>query len=343
MMIGRIPRWFLTVGIVTATLGCDNVSWGGIRVAVEAPPPGTGASSTDSAGAEAGGVGGEELAIPQVGPLLYAAVRSGDSATVTPVGELVEGELRELPGGEVGEAVGREIIANRLQPGAELTLFQAGVRIGSLVVTNPGGLSDVYCTPRPSASGKLELIPGATDAQRFLALEKPRGRQWPFAPYRPETLRPGDRSASLDLGAAALTESGARWPSSLSGIRQDLQALRLPGREEALLTATFLFQDQLAVAPSPEDAYALMVIGEPEDGRHALAYTWYRPVQARGKGAPLPFGHFDWDRDGTDELLLEVFGADARWWAALGQAADGSWHLEYENGCGEPPAAIEPG
>ena len=39
-MIGRIPRWFLMVGIVTATFGCDNVSWGGMSLSLEGPPKG---------------------------------------------------------------------------------------------------------------------------------------------------------------------------------------------------------------------------------------------------------------------------------------------------------------
>ncbi len=167
-MIGRIPHWLLIVGIVTAAIGCDNVSWGGMSLRLEgppgdtlAPPPGTSASESD--------------ALPQrieYGPLLYAGMRQGDSAFVVPVAELVDGRLRPLPQGELAARLAGQILEERLSPGQELTLFHLGTRIGTLTISSPPGTATEYCPSRAQALGHLELIPSASDAQRFLALEK---------------------------------------------------------------------------------------------------------------------------------------------------------------------------
>ncbi len=335
MMIGRIPRWFLAVGIVTAAIGCDNVSWGGVKVRLEGPPVDSTASPGDSGAGEPGGAAAPELRIPALGDLLYAGFREGDSAWITPVAELREGHLQALPQGDVGELVGEAILRDRLQPGRKLTLFQEGVRIGTLTLSSPGSMSEEYCPPRPVAGGILELTLPAMEAQRFLALGDSLGGSWSFGAYAPLESEYAQRAASLDLAAAAITDVGARWPPSLLNIRADLQVFPLPGREEAGVAATFLFDDQLAVRPPPEDAYSLMIVGERKGGSFTRTYTWYRTAGVEGKGAPRLFARLDWDRDGADEILLEVFGARARWWASLDRLGD-SWQLEFQDPCGSP-------
>lgn len=332
-MIGRTPRWFLALGIVTATLGCDNVSWGGVKVRLQGPPVDSTASPEDSLGRGAGGTGASELEIPQMGSLLYAGFRRGDSAWVTPVAELGNGHLQALPQGEAGEAVGEEILQSRLRPGTKLTLFQEGVRIGTLTLTGTGSTSNEYCPPRPVAGGILELVPPAMEVQRFLALADSLGRDWPFETYAPLESQYAQRAASLDMAAAAVNDVGARWPPSLLNIRADLRVFPVRGSDEPAVTATFLFDDQLAVGPAPSDAYSLMIIGERRGGAFARTYTWYRPVEAEGKGAPMLFARLDWDRDGTEEILLEVYGEQARWWASLDRRAN-AWQLDFQDSCG---------
>jgi hypothetical protein len=336
MMIGRTPRWFVAVGIVTMAFGCDNVSWGGVRVRLEGPPVDTTAALGDTAAGEPEGAPAPQPEIPDMGPLLYAGFRSGDSARVTPVAELRNGGLQALPQGAAGEALGEVILRDRLGAGTKLTLFQEGVRIGTLTLRGLGAMSDEYCPPRPEAVGILELIPAAVDVQRFLAMEASFGRGWPFGRYAVHQSQYAQRAASLDLAAAAITDVGARWPSSLLDIRADLQVFPLRadgGDERDAVTATFLFNDELSVQPATEDAYSLMIIGEPQDGGFTRTYTWYRPVKTEGKGVPAPFARLDWDQDGADEILLQVLGSESRWWASLERRTD-SWHLAFQDRCG---------
>jgi hypothetical protein len=329
-MIGRVPHLPFLVGIVIAASGCDNVSWGGIDLRLEGPSDDT----TLARGDTARGPGDLDPAAA-LGPLLYAGARSGDRVEVVPVAEITGAGLRPLPSGPEGEELDRQIIQGRLRHGRELILFHQGVRVGALVVDDTGMERDTYCQSRPWASGPLILLPGAFAAERFLALERAEGIFHPFGPFRELSSEYDQRVASLNLGSEAVTLVGAPWPPSLLDIRQDLQILDLTGGEAPAVMATFLHRDQLQVGPAPDDAYALLVLGEPTGPRFDLTYVWYRPVSTEGKGAPRYFSRMDWDGDGQEEVLLEVLGADRRWFAAIDRAPEG-WQTVFQDPCGTP-------
>jgi hypothetical protein len=97
----------------------------------------------------------------------------------------------------------------------------------------------------------------------------------------------------------------------------------------------------MGVGPAPDESYSLLILGESLGTRFDRAFTWYRRVGDEGKGSPRFFSRMDWDGDGEEELLLEVFGADARWWAALDRE-DGSWTLAFQDPCGAPEAQNPP-
>lgn len=329
-MIERTPRWLLIVGIVTAAIGCDNVSWGGMSFSLEGPP-------ADSLASPEGGPDSSP-ADPQrieYGPLLYAGFRQEDSATVVPVAELVEGGLHPLPAGETGLRMAAQVLRERLLPGKELALFQQGSRIGTLILSDARGTSTEYCSPRAEASGHIELIPSAAEAQKFLALEESEGRRLNHGSIQLLPVERSHRIAALNLGGEALNELRAQWPAALQNIRQDLQVFQPGDRQTPSIAATFLFQDQLSTGLPPDDAYALLILGEYRGTRWERTYTWYRRVGDEGKGAPRFFSKMDWDHDGQEELLLEVFGADSRWWAAL-DMENGRWTLDFQDPCGAP-------
>ena len=93
-----------------------------------------------------------------------------------------------------------------------------------------------------------------------------------------------------------------------------------------------MYEDELAVSSPGQGAYALFVIGEQVGDAHESVYVWYRAVDTAGKGAPRYFDHLDWDDDGAQEILLDVFGSNRRWFAGLGQT-DGSWVLTFQDVC----------
>ncbi|MBT8396910.1 MAG: hypothetical protein KJN92_08080, partial [Gemmatimonadetes bacterium] len=136
-------------------------------------------------------------------------------------------------------------------------------------------------------------------------------------------------------GGEALNDLRAQWPGTLQNIREDLQVLRISDDQNPSIIGTFLFQDQMAVGPAPDPAYSLMILGELQGVRFTRAFTWYRRVGDEGKGAPRFFSKLDWDGDGEEELLLEVFGAESRWFAAL-EKEGGSWTLAFQDPCGAP-------
>jgi hypothetical protein len=233
--------------------------------------------------------------------------------------------------------VGDQIRQNRLRPGETLNLFHQGVRIGSLVLDETDEALSDYCQPRPGGSGQLLLSPDAMEARQFLALEDGRGGPESIQPFRELSSVYDQRVASLNLGSEAIPLTGAPWPPSLLDIRQDLQILPLEGTDAPAVMATFLHQDQLQVGPAPDQAYALMVLGEPRGSLFDLVFAWYRPVATEGKGAPRYFSRVDWDGDGEEEILLEVMGADSRWFAALDRGPE-EWRVSYQDPCGAPEA-----
>ena len=331
-MIGRIPRWFLIVGIVTAPLGCDNVSWGGMSVSLQGPPG-------DSTGnPSAGGPGEEAPPRIEVGPLLFAGVREGDSAIVQPVGEIVEGSLAPLPGGPDGERLTEQLLRESLVPGRRFALFHGGSRVGTLTLSGRGELSRDYCTPRPRAAGRLELLPSASEVARFLAMAETEGPEPSYESVEPLVPERLHRNAAQNLAGRALNELQAPWPRTLQDIRRDLQVFRLEGSRETAVAATFTFRDQLEVGTPEEGAYALFLLGEGDGSGFRRTFTWYRPVAEGGKGAPRLFSWMDWDGDGMDEILLEVFGVDTRWWAALSRNQEG-WSTVFQEPCGTPTSS----
>jgi hypothetical protein len=327
-MIGRTLRWFLIVGIVTVAISCDNVSWGGMSIRLENPPGDT----LDTLEAPGSAVSGGAVRF-QYGPLLYAGISQGDSAIVTPVAELVQGELRPLPQGEEGPRLAAQILEDRLQAGQRMTVFHGGTRIGTFTVARPLGISSEYCPPRARAAGLLELVPSASDAQRFMALEEVLGRHWPFLPYQAIEAERQHLVAALTLGGEALNQLRAQWPAALQNIRRDLQAFHLTPGQSPFFVSTFTYQDLLEIGPAPDNSYSLLIIGEPRGNRFDRTFTWYRRVDEDGKGAPRFFSWMDWDQDGEQEILLEVLGADGRWWAALERATNG-WSVTFQDSCG---------
>jgi len=308
------------------------VSWGGFDLSLQGP-------SSDTAGAPADTAGTPSSPDPaaSLGQILYAGSRDGNTGSVVPVAEITDGGLQPLPAGEEGADLYRRILQGRLRLGGELVLFHEGARVGTLAVEAVDTVADLYCEPHLRATGHVLLLPEASSADRFLALEPGRGASYPFGTYEDLSSVYDQRVASLNLGAEAVPLVGADWPPSLLDIRQDLQILDLPGGEAPAVIATFVYQDQLRVGPAPDQAYSLMILGEPRGPRFDLTYTLYRPVSTQGKGAPRYFSRMDWDRDGQDEILLEVLGASSRWFAALDRGPE-VWALAYQDPCGTPGA-----
>jgi len=330
-------RRFAVLVILIGLQACDNVGWGGAYVRLEAPPdpallrdslaaPDSVAAPVDSG-----------PALPE-GPVLFAGYRSGRSATLVPVAEVRGGMLVPLPD-EAAAPGFREAFRDRLLgAGTRFTLFAQGVRVGTLVAERAGEDAS-YCPSRPAVEGALELVPGAEDAERFLALSEDRAAGIPYAAYRTLSHSRDQRVASLNVMSRLIPRLGAQWPPSVLGIRRDIRVLALDEDGEPAIVASFVYRDDLTVGEAPSSAYSVFFLATPGPSGYEAAYVAYRPVGRDGKGAARYFEHFDWDRDGHPEMLLEVAGARHRWFRAIEQTPEGRWVDLYQDPCGIPGRA----
>jgi len=315
--------------IICALSACDNVEWGGVQVDLVPPPE----PVVEVAAAEAEGEAPElapEIVLPD-GPILYMGTRSGSRVSVHPVGEIGPEGLAPLDPDDI-PGFEEAFMDRDLQPGTPLTLFAEGVRVGTLRVDEVG-VEAGLCRPTPVASGLAEFVSGAGSATRFLAVPEGAVADVPFQDYRAMSHSYEQRVAGLNLASQALSRTGAIWPPSVLETRADMQAIPLDGDPTGAIAATFMYDDRLSISdPDSPQAYSLMVLGSGGPETYQLEHVWYRPVSQGGKAAARFFEQFDWDGDGQAEILLEVFGANARWAAALDRGPEG-WTTVFESGC----------
>ncbi len=311
--------------ILTGAPGCDNVGWGGIDVEL-APPPG---ASESPAVEVAPSTTDDPTRVP--GPVLLAGIRAGERGTFVVVGEVSGSGLRTYPDPAFPQD------AERLQrltaPGSDWVLFSEGVRVGRLTTELVGPARD-FCGGRLAVSGLVELVPSAAGVERLLALPAAAAGARPHEAYRELAHTYEQRVATLAIAGDAIPRYGAAWPDlGTLDARDHVQSFQLRGASRPSVAATFVSGDKASVGPAGSDAWALFIVGEEVDGAHREMYSWYRSAAQEGKGVPRYFDHLDWDGDGTDEILLDVFGASARWFAALAHGEDG-WARTFQDGCG---------
>lgn len=310
--------------IVTALTGCDNVEWGGARVAVVPPPPRAGEEvDEDSPIAER---------LPD-GPILYHVRAVGRRALMVPVAEIERDTLLPIRATADWERYGQGYISEHLQPESEFVLFRAGGRVGTFVLENAGVPSEDVCPRVPRATGVLELGPGAVGATEFLALAKAQAP--PDAARGPTAVTaPNNRMQLLSpiLAERLLRARGAPLPGNWTRAMAQLRPFPVAGAEDPAFASTFLVDDSLA-AGSDDEGYSLFFIAQPvERVGYDTAYAVYTDYPIEGKAAPRVVDFLDWDRDGAAELLLEVYGTRGSWFAALDRAAAG-WRTVLRNPC----------
>jgi hypothetical protein len=314
--------------IITVAPGCDNVGWGGIDLDIGPPPESAPQPVVEEEPEEA-----TPAPLPPIGPVLLAGVRDGERADFVVVGQVDADALRPFP--DSASARDLDQLAEVSAPGTEWIVFSEGVRIGRLIVERSGPAAD-FCGSRMAISGIVEVVPPAAGAERLLALPAEHASTRPREAYAEIAHVYEQRVATLSIAGEAIPRVGARWPAlGVLDARGHIQAFQLRNTMGQSVAATFLVDDVIGVAPPGAGAYSLFIIGQQVGNQYREAFTWYRDAQAEGKGVPRYFDHLDWNNDGTDEVLLDVFGATDRWFATLSRR-DGAWVRSYEDPCGGP-------
>lgn len=319
-------RHLLAIAVIlTVGTGCDNVTWGGVDVELRPPP-------TSAEGVVEGSDLTEGSAPARVlGPLLLAGVREGSRASLAVVGEIRGDTLAPVPDPRYPED--GERLAELTAVGSEWILFAEGVRVGRLR-TDETGSTDAYCTARVSLTGTVEMVPEASGAERLLALPATHASQLDYGEYQALARDYDQGVATLTIAQDVIPRVGAAWPvEGVLAARQDIQAIRVEGMAGQAVAATFMARDQLSVSPPGQGAYSVFVLGVPTGNGYQEGFSWYRAVDTDGKGAPRYFSHLDWDGDGQGEILLDVFGSNRRWYAALSQR-EGEWVRTFQDACG---------
>jgi len=324
-------RWLLLAGILTALPGCDNVTWGGTEVHMQGPPE---RAETPPAAASEGSADAPPPPPVPAGPILLAGVRDGDTASLATVGEVRDDGLQAFPTEAETPGFLAELNRVRFAPGTELVLFAAGARVGRLTVTDTGVDAERFCAPKATVRGVVEMLPGAAQVRRILALADTAATHRPYTPFRALETDYAQRTASLAMAGAALPQVGAPWPPSILEARADVQAFQLPESEAPSVAATFLYNEELAASEPGPNAYAIFLTGTRAGTGYQNDYVWYRRADADGKGAPRYLDHLDLNGDGSSEILLDVFGARNRWYAALARR-NGTWVRSFQDPCGE--------
>jgi hypothetical protein len=313
--------------IITGAPGCDNVAWGGTEFEVRPPPEPEVTAVTE------GEPEGTDTPQRVAGPVLLAGTRTGERADMVVVGEIRSDALRRFPDPDWPED--SERLARLAAPGSEWVLFSEGVRVGRFIVERSGP-AEGFCGNRLALSGVVELVPSAAQAERLLALPPDPGGERARETYAEVQHDYDQRVASLSIAGEAIPRYGARWPElGVLDARDHIQAFQLRGAQGESVAATFVVRDELQIGPPPEGAYSLFVLGQEQGGEVAEAYTWYQDAGADGKAAPRYFDHLDLNADGTDEIVLDVFGANARWFAGLSRR-DGAWVRTFQDRCAQP-------
>lgn len=326
-------RHFLAIAVIlTVPTGCDNVAWGGIEVSVEAPETVNEGATGSEAAAPA-----EAVAAPEpLGPMMLAGTRVGSALTLTPVGLLGTSGLEPLP----TEPERRDEALEALGVDSEWVLFAAGVRVGTATVSGTRESSQV-CSLGIVLDALPRLVPAAVNADRLLALPATLAGEWAFGDYAPVAHTYDQRVASLDIGREALPRVGAPWPANgMLPVRRDIRAFRPSGDATPSFAASFVVGDTLDTsAPSPT-SYSLFLMADQGPQGFRETYLSYRTAE-EGKAAPRFFGHLDWDEDGSDEVLLEVFGEGRRGYVALERGPDGLWTRSFGSACPHTAGATE--
>lgn len=312
---------------------CDNVSWGGAQFAVIPPPPKAEEVETEVTETATG-------EMPSGAVLSYVRM-TADGPVLMPVGEIAGEKLRRLGDPAEPDRYWTRFVGEEMRQGAEYVLFSRGRRVGTFVIQGSSVPEPGVCPALPQAQGYTELTAGAGGAAEYLALPKR------FAPDLhtsvDSALARATRRMSIVgpiLAERMLRARSAGLPGNWQRAMQQAQAFPAEEGRDLAFAATFLVDDTLGPG-FDDEGYSLFFIAVPDPGAtgYDTAYVNFRDYPSTGKAAPRVIDFLDWDRDGSSELLLQVYGTQGSWFEAVGKVGD-DWQTILELRCEGREAAI---
>lgn len=324
-MRSHAQRLAFPLMIVGALTGCDNVVWGGADIQIVPPPPQV------AEDVETDETSYAELGLPR-GPVLFHVVQQEGQSQLIPVAEIAESGLRLLrrPTDVAEDAYEQRFRETVLPPGAQFDVYRNGARVGTFVAQGPGPLTRCGVA---TAVGNTTVVAAAVDSDDYLAFRSglaPEARG-EFSP--PQVTGPIRTYASI-VAERLILQAGLPRPRSWAGAQRDLQPVEVMTGGHPEMVATYLVGDQLAVGPGEPEGYSVFYLADYETQRGYMpVYSDVRDYRETGKAAPRLIDYVDWNEDGSQELLLQVYGRETSWYEAIGQAGSG-WEKIWEGeGC----------
>jgi hypothetical protein len=303
---------------------CDNVEWGGADIEIVPPPPS--ASMVPIAPDEQVFA---EFGLPR-GTVLFQLTQEEQGSRLIPVAEVSGDSLRTLrrPAGVAPQAFESRFRETVIPPGSQFDIFRRGARVGTFTVQGAG---EVTACGVPTATGNATVVAAATDVPQFLAFRQglsPTVR----GEYSPPQINGSIRTYASIVAERLILQAGLPRPRSWQGAQRDLQAVEIAQGGNPEMAATYLVGDQLAVGAADPQGYSIFYLADYEQRRgYSPIYQEVRDYRQGGKAAPVLVDYLNWDQDEGQEILLQVFGEDQSWYAAL-SAKGGRWTKVWEGG-----------
>jgi hypothetical protein len=321
----RFLAWSVPLLIVTATVGCDNVIWGGADVQIVPPPP-----PQASLEIETDTRIFAEFGLP-VGPLVFHLFQQEGGYQLVPVAEMTAEELRPVrrPPGVSPEAYESRFRETVLPVGAQFDVFRRGVRVGTFVAQRTGPITACGV---PTVIGNTTVVAAAVEAGEYLAFRQglaPTSRG-DFSP--PQVTGPIRTYASI-VAERLILAAGLPRPRSWPGSQRDLQPIEVMPGGHPEMAATYLVGDDLAVGPAQPEGYSVFYVADYETRRGYMpVYSEVRDYRRTGKAAPRLVDYVNLDEGEGVEIVLQVYGRTQSWYDILGMR-NGEWTKIAE---GEP-------
>jgi len=315
----------LPVALILASVtACDNVEWGGADIEVVPPPP-----SASMVPIEPDEQVFAEFGLPR-GSVLFHLVQEEAGARLIPVAEVSGDSLRTLrrPAGVAPAAFESRFRETVLPPGSQFDLYRRGAQVGTFTVQGVGAVT--HCGV-PTATGNATVVAAAADVPQFLAFRRGLSPDV-VGEYSPPQINGSIRTYASIVAERLILQAGLPRPRSWQGAQEDLQAVEIEQGGNPEMAATYLVGDQLGVGPAEQAGYSVFYLADYERQRgYSPIYQEVRDYRSGGKAAPAIVDYLDWDADGDSESLLQVFGADQVWYAALSRG-NADWEKIWEAG-----------
>jgi len=308
--------------ILTAAPACDNVIWGGADIEIVPPPPAasmTPVPTDERVFAEYG--------LPR-GQVIFHIVPSDQGSQLIPIGEISGDSIRTIrrPAGVAPEAYEERFRDAVIPIGAQFDVFRRGARVGTFVAQRPGAVTRCGV---PTVLGNTTVVAAASDINQFISFRQG------LAPtvrgeFAPPQITGSIRTYASIIAERLILQNGLPRPRSWAGAQRDLQAIEIAPGAHPEMAATYLVGDSLAVGPADPQGYSVFYIADFETRRgYQPVYREVHDYRQGGKVAPRVVDHLNWDNEGGEEILIEVFGSDQRWYEALSER-NGQWVKIWE-------------